>query len=93
MNRVLFTPAFKGRFKRFLRKHSQLKQRIANTLAQLKSDHSHPTLHTHKLNSDSEFWACSCAYDLRIIFTIERDEKTNERLIVLHDLGTHDDVY
>jgi mRNA-degrading endonuclease YafQ of YafQ-DinJ toxin-antitoxin module len=42
-------------------------------------------LRTHKLSGDP--WACSYAYDGRIVFLWEGD------LITLLDVGSHDDVY
>ncbi|WP_299516923.1 hypothetical protein [Mucilaginibacter sp.] len=50
-----------------------------------------PTLRTHKLSGKlAAYLACSCGYDCRIIFTIEKDNVEN---ILLLDIGTHDDVY
>ncbi|NCR96598.1 plasmid stabilization protein [Microcystis aeruginosa KLA2] len=40
-----------------------------------------------------ELRACSCSYDCRIIFYLERDEKTQTDRIVLINIGTHDEVY
>jgi mRNA interferase YafQ len=37
--------------------------------------------------------ACSCGYDCRILFTLEIDETTTEEVIVLLDIGNHDEVY
>jgi mRNA-degrading endonuclease YafQ of YafQ-DinJ toxin-antitoxin module len=37
--------------------------------------------------------SCSCGYDCRIVFAIETDEESGETLIVLLDVGTHDEVY
>ena len=37
--------------------------------------------------------ACSCGYDCRIIFAIETDEDSKEKVILLLDIGTHDEVY
>jgi len=35
--------------------------------------------------------ACSCGYNCRIIFTVEKQK--NEEMILLIDIGTHDEVY
>ena len=37
--------------------------------------------------------SCSCGYDCRIIFSIEVSQETNEEVIILIDIGTHDEVY
>jgi mRNA-degrading endonuclease YafQ of YafQ-DinJ toxin-antitoxin module len=39
-------------------------------------------------------WACSVAYDLRIIFTFVPDlDEPKEQSIALLNLGSHDQVY
>ena len=51
-------------------------------------------LNTHKLSGVLEgLWACSCGYDCRIVFSFETDPDTHDEVIVLLDIGTHDDVY
>ena len=51
-------------------------------------------LGTHKLSGNlSGYWACSCGYDCRIIFSLETDLETGEEVVVLLDVGTHDEVY
>jgi len=32
-------------------------------------------------------------YDCRIVFSIERDKEKNNEVIILLDIGTHDEVY
>jgi mRNA interferase YafQ len=38
-------------------------------------------------------WSSSVAYDCRIIFAFRKDTTTEEDLIVLVDIGSHDEVY
>ena len=53
-----------------------------------------PKLNTHQLKGEFKgFYASSCGYDCRIIFIIEKDRDTDEELIVLINIGTHDQVY
>jgi mRNA-degrading endonuclease YafQ of YafQ-DinJ toxin-antitoxin module len=53
-----------------------------------------PALSTHKLSGQLiGLWACSCGYDCRIVFAIELDNETQLEVIVLLDIGTHDEVY
>jgi mRNA-degrading endonuclease YafQ of YafQ-DinJ toxin-antitoxin module len=40
----------------------------------------------------SEFYSCGCGYDCRIIFSIE-NIKSDEKVVILIDIGSHDDVY
>lgn len=59
---------------------------MSRALQLLAVDPRDPRLRTHKLQSDAG-WACSYAYDGRIVFDWDGD------LITLLDLGTHDEVY
>jgi len=53
-----------------------------------------PQLKTHKLHDQLEsLWACSVEYDCRIVFTFEPDPESIEDMIVLIDIGSHDEVY
>ena len=53
-----------------------------------------PSLGIHKLSGNLfGLLACSCGYDCRIVFTIEQDAENDREVIVLLDIGTHDEVY
>ena len=57
-------------------------------------DPFHPTLKTHELSGRLKgLWACWVEYDCRIIFAFEPDPDAQGDMIVLIDLGTHDEVY
>jgi len=52
------------------------------------------SLGTHKLSGTLEsLRACSCGYDCRIVFSIEPNPAGSGEVIVLLDIGTHDEVY
>ena len=52
------------------------------------------SLGTHKLEGKlADLLACSCGYDCRVVFAIETNKESNEKVIVLLDVGTHDEVY
>lgn len=52
------------------------------------------TLSTHRLKGEFDgLRACSCGYDCRIIFAIEKDMATEQELLILLNVGSHDDVY
>jgi mRNA interferase YafQ len=61
----------------------------------LQADAYDPSLKTHKLSGKLiSNLACSCGYDCRIVFVIEKDlYNPDTENIVLLDIGTHDDVY
>lgn len=53
-----------------------------------------PALETHKLSGNLlGALACSCGHDCRIIFFLEQDEASGAEVIILADIGTHDEVY
>jgi mRNA-degrading endonuclease YafQ of YafQ-DinJ toxin-antitoxin module len=39
------------------------------------------------------WWSCSVSYDCRIIFGLTKDLETGEDIIILLDIGSHDEVY
>jgi addiction module RelE/StbE family toxin len=91
MNALLYSPAFTREWKRYARRNPPLAKRIAAVLDQLAIDPHAPFLHTHKLAGDlAGAWACSVAYDLRILFEIKPGSPTE---IYLVSLGSHDHVY
>jgi len=51
-------------------------------------------LSTHKLSGKLDgLQSCSCGYDCRVVFSIEQDIDSDSEVIVLLDVGTHDEVY
>ena len=94
MSKIVISSKFKRAFRKFVRRNKQLQTRIEKTITQLSDDIFNPFLGTHKLEGKlAGLLSCSCGYDCRIIFAIETDEESNETLIVLLDIGTHDEVY
>ena len=92
---ILTTDAsFKRAFKRLVKKNPQLQDRILAVLELLGNDPFHLSLKSHKLTGKLEgLWACSIAYDCRVIFAFKKDVETGNDLIVLTDIGSHDEVY
>jgi len=85
---------FKRSFKRLVRKNPQLQDKILAVLELLGNEPFTPSLKSHKLTGQLQgLWACSVAYDCRIIFALKKDSVTEEDLIVLVDIGSHDEVY
>lgn len=94
MSKLAWGTSFRRAFKRYTRHNQARQRRVLETLDELASDPFHPTLKTHKLSGELKgLWACSVEYDCRIVFAFEPDPDTGEDLIVLIDLGTHDEVY
>lgn len=94
MRELVLTPKFTRAYRRFVRRNQRLQERIDATLTQMQLYVFAATLGTHKLSGDLfGLLACSCGYDCRIVFTIEHITETDSEVIVLLDIGTHDEVY
>lgn len=94
MRALVLSPKFKRAFRKFTRRHLHLQRQIEETLRQMQADVFAPALGTHKLSGELlGLRACSCGYDCRIVFAIEKDPKTGHEVIILVSVGTHDEVY
>jgi mRNA interferase YafQ len=94
MRQLVLSRAFKRAFRKFVKRNPQLQSQIGDILSQMQADVFAPQLGTHKLSGNlSGLRACSCGYDCRIVFSIEKNKVTNHEVIVLLDIGTHDEVY
>ncbi|MBW4471243.1 MAG: type II toxin-antitoxin system mRNA interferase toxin, RelE/StbE family [Stenomitos rutilans HA7619-LM2] len=77
-----------------MKRDQQLQQRIEGTLLQMQQEVFAPNLGTHKLEGQLQgLLACSCGYDCRVVFLIEKDKETGSEAIILLDIGTHDEIY
>lgn len=94
MNRLVLTPKFRRAYRRFVRRNRRLQSHIDATLTEMIADIWDPLLGTHKLSGNLfGLLACSCGYDCRIVFSIDESTETEGIVIVLLDIGTHDEVY
>lgn len=94
MRELVLTAKFKRSYRKFAGKDKILQRHIEDSLIQMNQDVFAGSLGTHKLSGElAGLWACSCGYDCRIVFTLEADENTGQEVIVLLDIGTHDEVY
>ncbi|MEH2281868.1 MAG: type II toxin-antitoxin system mRNA interferase toxin, RelE/StbE family [Nostoc sp.] len=85
---------FKRSFKRLIKKNPQLQDKILAVLELLGNDPFTMSLKSHKLTGQLDgLWSCSVVYDCRIIFAFKKDTITGDDLIVLVDIGSHDEVY
>ena len=91
---LIWGTSFKRAFKRIVRKNPQLEEKILTVLELLSNDPFTNSLKSHKLRGQLEgLWACSVEYDCRIIYTFEQDSDNEEEIILLVNIGTHDEVY
>ncbi|BBD62412.1 hypothetical protein NIES2109_52520 [Nostoc sp. HK-01] len=94
MRFLVLTPKFKRAFRKFVKRNADLQQQIEDTLQQMEADVFAPNLGTHKLSGKLDgLQSCSCGYDCRIVFSIEKNADSDGEVILLLDIGTHDEVY
>lgn len=94
MRELVLTPKFKRVFQKFVNRNPKLQKRIEETLEQMEKDVFAAHLATHKLAGDlSGLYACVCGYDCRIVFALDKNSEMHNEVIVLLDIGTHDEVY
>ena len=94
MKAIVWGSSFKHAYKKAVRRHPTWRRRIADTLDHLAEDPFLPRLDTHKLKGDLVgLWACTVAYDCRLVFEFVRHPGSGDDEILLIDIGTHDEVY
>ena len=94
MRTIVWDNSFKRSYKCLIRKNPQLKNKIFLILELLVKNPYNPIIKSHKLKGKLDgLWARWVEYDCRIIYTIKSKNNSEEELIVLIDIGTHDEVY
>lgn len=84
----------KNHIKNLLQEKPALKSVIEKALLKLEQDPFAAGLKSHKLSGNLYgYFACSCGYDCRIIFSIEKDNRSKAEFILLVDISTHEEVY
>ena len=94
MPKISVSKKFKRSLRKFTRFNPDLQNTIEQTIKMMENDLFSASLGTHKLSGKlSGLLSCSCGYDCRIVFSLDKDNMTGEQIIVLLDVGTHDEVY
>lgn len=94
MIKVVWNNSFKKAFRKLIKKNPNLQNKIIGVLNILAEDPFTPSLKSHKLTGNlTNLWSCSVNYDCRIIFRFSQDEDSDNLLIILVDIGSHDEVY
>ena len=95
MRRIAWDGSFRRAYRRSTRNNPRMQERIIEVLERLVHNPFDPVLRTHKLRGRLEgLWACWVQHDCRIVFSFEPDaDGRQEDLIVLIDIGSHDEVY
>jgi mRNA interferase YafQ len=94
MYRIITSPKFKRSYKKFINKYPFTTEKLQDILYILSENPYSPLLSIHKLSGALlGLYACKCGFDCRIVFSFEKMPDTNEDVLMLIDIGTHDDVY
>ena len=94
MRTLIWGGSFVRAYRRTVKKNRRLKEAIEATLRVLAEEPFAPRLATHKLKGKlSGSWACTVAYDTRIVFDFVKDEEGADEAILLLEIGTHREVY
>lgn len=87
---LVWTASFKRTAKKFLSKHRDLVDLFSVVIHKLEHDPYDPELRLHSLSGRlAGKYAVSLTYSYRIVLQLEITEKE----IILHDIGSHDEVY
>lgn len=94
IHQLVWGKSFERAFKRRTRHNPTLQDQVFSTLTLLAENPFHPALDTHKLQGKLRgLWACSVSYDCRIVFELVREKSKNKSVLLLVDIGTHEEVY
>lgn len=86
---LVTTASFDRRARKFLSRHPDLRERLADTLRKLCADPFEPSLRLHPLSGKLEgLQAIRLTYGYRITLNLQ----LTEREILLLDIGSHDEV-
>ncbi len=89
-----WSSSFKRTFRKMAGNNPGAKEKIITTMQKLEQNPFMLGLKTHKLKGFLEgSYACNVDYDLRIVFTFEKNKETGATEILLIDVGTHKEVY
>jgi mRNA interferase YafQ len=71
MKKLILTTKFTRAFRRYTQRDERIKTQVNRALELIEGDVFNPKLNTHQLKGEfTGFYACSCGYDCRIIFSI-----------------------
>lgn len=91
---LVWGKGFERAFKKTTKHKPSLHNQIFSILELLAENPFHPSLDTHKLKGKLEgLWACTVSYDCRIVFEFVHEKSSNREVILLVDIGTHEEVY
>jgi len=94
MRELVLTPRFESAFRHVVGKNPAVRSQIETTLRRLAADSNDPHLKAHHLSGPlAGLHACTVNYDCRIVFSKQKDPKTNAEVLILVNIGSNDDMY
>ena len=94
MHELVLTPRFERAFRRLAVKNPALQPQIETALRRMAAEIGDPRLKTHHLSGQLKgLHACSVGYDCRIVFARQKHSKTGAEVLLLINLGSHEEVY
>jgi mRNA interferase YafQ len=94
MRELVLSPKFERAFRRLAGKNPALQPQIKTALRRMEENLTDPRLKTHHLSGQlAGLHACSVAYDCRIVFARQKHPKTGAEVLLLINIGTHEEVY
>ena len=94
MRELVLTPKFERTFRRLVGKNPALQPQIEIALRRMAEYINDPRLKTHHLSGKlAGLHACFAAYDCRIVFAKQKHPKTGAEVLLLVNIGSHEEVY
>ena len=94
MRELVLSPKFERAFRHLTAKNPALQPQIETALRRMAENLNDPRLKTHHLSGQlAGLHACSVAYDCRIVFSKQKNPKTGAEVLLLVNIGTHEEVY
>jgi len=94
MRELVLTQRFERAFRRLTARNPTLHTQIETTLRRMAENLADPRLKTHPLSGQlAGLYASSVAYDCRIVFAKQKNPKTGAEVLILVNIGTHEQVY
>ena len=94
MHELVLTSRFERAFHRLTAKNPALQSQIETTLQRMTENLADSRLKTHRLSGQlAGLYACSVAYDCRIVFSKQKHPKTSAETLLLINIGSHEEIY
>jgi mRNA interferase YafQ len=94
MSGLVPTTRFERAFRRLVRKNPALQSQIEATLRRMSENLNDSRLKAHHLSGPlAGLYACSAGYDCRIVFAKQKHPRTGMEVLLLINIGSHEEVY